>query len=1053
MRNIFVVLLFSVFCVSNVLFAQQITVPYECGFEDPVEVGNWELNSGANGPQCQDQWMVGNLDNNGGFNSLYISCDTGKTTTYGAKPNVVIAYREVDVTTSDQVIVDCSFEWKCVGALGISELKFYMLPANFFSSVADLSSSHTSATLPRALRGMTPAATLSGSESWQYWSSSMDGKNYTLSPGEKWYMIFVWENKNKTVSEEKLYAACVDNVQLSFTDCWKPENLKVESMCDTIKISWEGYSDSFEFEYKKADARLWSGKTITKDKSIVLGGLGEGLYDIRVRGLCADMKSAWVIYNSAVCYCPDRHCINFVTLDGEGVICEVGDAIDLTTRQFNLTASLEGPIPGRHTAMWKQDELDPNTGNNLRTIPVGALASVRLGDKVGGGFAEGIKYEYIVDTMEAKIILMKYAVVLQKPGHGPKEDPGFILEILDQNGKKIDPSCVFFDFTPEKGDFWNKHGSYVWKDWTDIGLNLEAYHGQKIYIHLVTQDCTPKAHTGYAYFTLDCIDAAIKNNSCGETINIEMEAPDGFEYIWTNENDRDHVISREQKIEVPANDITTYFCEVRYKGLSNCGFELHTKVIPRFAHAQFDWEWKPENCENKVLFTNKSCVRTRINGVDTLTNEPCEAFEWRISNGEETSFENWECVFPKEGGTYDVILKSYISGGACSDDTIVTVVVPPIYEHYATIDTMVCEGDVILFNDTIRALPGEFTEYKKNCWGCDSITVLNLEVAPIPDDVHVYDTICSSGEYIFNGRNITETGDYKDKLLTVHGCDSVVWLHLKRELPMGISVPKEYRFACADASKLEIEFDFVDTLRSPEEYSLEFDNLAISAGFENQENIVIAESGNIVNIPIPNNCRPNNYSATIIFKDPSAICGDISVSVDFDVYYSSTILQSKFDNLITVLDETANGGYSFVEGEYIWFLNGDTIDGINTPYLYLGENVVFGPEDCYFLELKRVDDGVVMRTCPICPKMETDIDDIYELEEILPVTLFEKNQRIVIDNLDEGVVEVYTLTGQLLDTYKVGVDDKSIVAPNESGFYILRVVMSNYVMGYKIQVK
>jgi hypothetical protein len=272
-------------------------------------------------------------------------------------------------------------------------------------------------------------------------------------------------------------------------------------------------------------------------------------------------------------------------------------------------------------------------------------------------------------------------------------------------------------------------------------------------------------------------------------------------------------------------------------------------------------------------------------------------------------------------------------------------------------------------------------------------------------------------------------------------------------MPMGISVPKEYRFACADASKLEIEFDFVDTLRSPEEYSLEFDNLAISAGFENQENIVIAESGNIVNIPIPNNCRPNNYSATIIFKDPSAICGDISVSVDFDVYYSSTILQSKFDNLITVLDETANGGYSFVEGEYIWFLNGDTIDGINTPYLYLGENVVFGPEDCYFLELKRVDDGVVMRTCPICPKMETDIDDIYELEEFLPVTLFEKNQRIVIDNLDEGVVEVYTLTGQLLDTYKVGVDDKSIVAPNESGFYILRVVMSNYVVGYKIQVK
>ena len=96
MRKIFVFLLF-ICSINTVLLAQQISLPYECGFEDAAEIDNWKLNAGTKGPLCNDQWMVGNLDNNGGFNSMYISCDTGKTTTYGAKPNVVIAYRTLEV--------------------------------------------------------------------------------------------------------------------------------------------------------------------------------------------------------------------------------------------------------------------------------------------------------------------------------------------------------------------------------------------------------------------------------------------------------------------------------------------------------------------------------------------------------------------------------------------------------------------------------------------------------------------------------------------------------------------------------------------------------------------------------------------------------------------------------------------------------------------------------------------------------------------------------------------------------------------------------------------
>ena len=50
------------------------------------------------------------------------------------------------------------------------------------------------------------------------------------------------------------------------------------------------------------------------------------------------------------------------------------------------------------------------------------------------------------------------------------------------------------------------------------------------------------AHCGYAYFTLGCIDAAIKSTSCGEDINISLVAPDGFKYNWYHFDDNNQEI-------------------------------------------------------------------------------------------------------------------------------------------------------------------------------------------------------------------------------------------------------------------------------------------------------------------------------------------------------------------------------------------------------------------------------------------------------------------------------------------------------------------------------
>lgn len=1061
----FVVFLYILFVVFG--NSQNISIPFSCGFEDSLEINNWVINSGADGIRCKDQWMIGNVDYNEGYNSMYVSCDSGRTTNYGASPNVVVAYRPIVVPSSidptkTSYSVDISFDYKCMGDEKITMLNFYLLPASFISE-AELISVANNATLPLKLNA-TALASLYGTQEWVNWTMPRPQK---LPVDTKFYMVFVWQNANTDTSVVVPQAACIDNIQITSSNCWKPENLQIISACDTLWVSWEGANEMYEFEYRPSGVKVWRGNQRLKEKNIMIANISEGAYDVRVRGICGDEKSAWITKNNVICFCPDRHCINYVNLDREGVVCEIGSASDPTkTRPKIFPTGLgdysAGPVDygsndkrSRHTINWKQGEYDPRTGNKLRTIPEGSLASVRLGNWDINAQAEGITYDYDVDTTSASILLMKYAVVLEAPGHGPSSDPYFKLEIIDENGVVIDPDCGEFEFTPEnKNVQWNKNGGFVWKDWTAIGLNLAEYHGQRIQIRLVTQDCLYSAHCGYAYFTLDCVDAAIKSTSCGETIEMEMIAPDGFRYVWTRRENRDSIISTERTINVPASDTTTYFCEVDYLDMEGCGFILFTSVFPRFPFADFDWQWKPENCENRVVFNNKSCVHTRVDSVDISTSEKCETYYWSINGGEyESSIENLTYTVPREGDTLNITLMVGISDDACQDDTTITIVIPPIYEHYDTLYETLCEGNTKLFDNKLLAIEGVYTEYKKNIWGCDSVTVLNLSFVPQPDDVHIYDTICGTDVYLFNEKEIMESGEYKFMMTGAYGCDSVVVLHLEKILPLGIDIDDEYRFVCADDGNLSIEYTFVDTLRKPFNYSVIFDSLAHKYGFIDEINVKIDENEKNIVIDIPDNCRPNSYTAILVFDDTISACGDISVPIDFDVYYSASILQPKFGNLITVLDADDNGGYSFSEGEYRWFRNNELLENDTLPYLYLGDNVKFDSNDCYYLEVKRVDDGVVARTCDICPGMDTPIEDVRESEFYIQSTLLDKGQTILLDNVVEGEVRIYAITGQLVNSFEISDLASVLTAPYQSGIYILYVMTPNYTVSYKIQVR
>ena len=85
--------------------------------------------------------------------------------------------------------------------------------------------------------------------------------------------------------------------------------------------------------------------------------------------------------------------------------------------------------------------------------------------------------------------------------------------------------------------------------------------------------------------------------------------------------------------------------------------------------------------------------------------------------------------------------------------------------------------------------------------------------------------------------------------------------------------------------------------------------------------------------------------------------------------------------------------------------------------------------------------------------MPTDVANVVGDEELIKTTMLEKGGLILLDNQKGGYVNIYSYSGLLISSYAVDSEDAMIVAPNESGFYILQILTrdKNYI--YKIWVR
>ncbi len=1066
MKRIQYILLCLMACLLPLTtWAQATGIPYSCSFEESEDLSNWVMNYGT--PSATDKWMVGTAAHSEGKRALYISSD-GKNTYYGNKPNVVVSYLRYKFPDSpNQKNYDISFDWKGIGNPTDSRLYVMVCPEpmltnsgtyyyldHIVSSTSGLIANNVVNNACQQL-GESKERFLCGQEQWTNVSLSNEVRVSGANSQYTFAIVFIWVNNNR--DENVLQTGiCIDNLQIGSAAYKKPQNMNVVPACEdsTLLVSWEsGAPLTWEIHYRKVGTDTWRVLDGLNDNaygferkdgiycSYKIQRVPEGAYDVRVRGIAAagDMTN-FVYKNNVLVYCPDNHCINYIDFYGPNVECTYGYHPNSQSQPGISPYAYKGVIDlgpdseeSHHTLHVDPTETDPRTDDELFTVPRGALASVRLGNWKATGEADAITYNFTVDPINQGVLIVKYAVVVEYSGHDRIGEPFFRLEVLDENDNLIDESCGHADYAysdaVESGDLKGWHisksnSNIAWKEWTNVGVNLQPYAGQNIKVRITTSDCYQTAHFGYAYFTVDCASAYIETENCGNDARITCQAPDGFSYLWTDETGQE--ISTNQTLDVDAG-MHTYTCRLSFIEDPNCFFEVSTISAPRFPVPEYSFTHSPRNCVNYVQFYDKSHVMNKYEGYERHTDEACQDQLWtftRYSDGVTTQTTNPNAVYTAraEGDTILVRLTAYIGEYNACDSTLDSIIiVPGIIERDSTQYLTLCQDEPFFFdnrwysaqkNDTLAVTYPNFA-------GCDSTHTLYLTVNPKTPEEFRKDSICSDSLIVIGTDTFNTTGHYSVFLTNIYGCDSIITTDLWVNRRLDMNLDHEGRFiVCADNGTLDIDYTIMegqfDTAR------IIFSPAAKAAGFADM--YITDPTITTLSIPYPATTIPGHYSAVLDFIQ--TCCKNTSYNIPFDVNYASTVVEQKWNDVLTVLSPQYNGGYDFIS--FQWYKNGKPIQGATSSYLY-------EPLDTaayYHVVLTRAD-SVAAETCPIVPVVRNAVTKF--------PTLAKTSQQIAAKLQSKSQIRFVTATGMTYyrETFEAG--NILITAPATSGVYVVEI--------------
>ncbi len=1065
--------------------AQQITVPWQCGFEDPAENTQWVRNSRT--PNAADKWEIGSATYSEGTQSLYISTNGGTSAQYGAKPDIVIAYRTIRFPQKAGKY-NISFDWKSIGDTVRAKLYVCLLREDNLTrglytdnqgtsrGLLDLANESSGDLTTRVLSKLSKLT--DGTNQYDYLYGSKKWQNYSILGGPNspessislgpttakvnYALAFIWVNANIDKDSCRL-GACIDNIQIASSLLPKPVELTAEMHCEdsTILVSWQSTLSTFDIEYKNVNAAQWRriSNIPASDNAVQTYAIPmryeEGSFNIRVRGYnSSGDASAYTSINNVVYWCPDNHCINYIDLTGPNTECRYGNGLKWPSLDsIGAIDYGEEAVESRHTINWIEDRIDPLTINSidangrsvapLRTIPVGYQASVRLGNWDIWGERESITYNFLVDSTSQAILILKYAIIFEDPSHAT-DQCFFNIVVLDSLDRKIDPTCGEANFEFKDASEWNcagkktttapkgtrESGDIYWKDWTSVGLDLRQYHGMNLKVRITTADCGAGGHFGYAYFVLDCVSASLETDNCGINSEIEVNAPEGFNYTWTDS--KGNVRGHDRTLKADAG-YEIYTCEVCMTEAADCCFELSTDLAPRYPAPQFSSRFAPKNCRSYVQFNNQSHVLVKYDDKDVHTKDACDQIIWEFTNRlgtQTTPADNPLVECDTEGDTIYVSLRAVLGGGKCDSVLFDTLFVPTILSQDSIIIQDICEGDPVIFAGQQCDTTGLYYDRQLNYAGCDSLTILDLRVHPKSGTKYLTDTVCSSDlPYVLNGLSYVYSGTYSQTLYNQWNCDSVVQLSLQIVEKLDVEVDSVPTL-CADGKQLTIDYAVMHG---------QYDSLAIRFTTTTPQSVFYDQMIydtllTQVVYPYTDSILPNHYHVQLEFYQHHS-CGNQIYDFDFDVRYRASIVEQKWNDVLAILNSRYNGGYTFTS--YQWYKNDVALDGETGPYLNRHQPLDSTAE--YSVELTRAD-GVAVRSCAFHPTTRTDTQPF--------PTLAQKSQHLPVrrGSNDTPVVErvnIYSSLGQCYSSTRIVSGEGYVIAPVATGHYVVEFIKSD----------
>lgn len=1017
---------------------------FTCDFEDESQNAQWSLVNGPKAATIANKWCIGSATSHGGQNAMYVSVDTGKTVSYYNISAYVVSY--IDVTLKAGTY-DLSFDWRAMGNIASTSWDaLYVCWVPMTNAFGDtiLLNSNNSNVLSNDLQQY--AVEVNESNDVHKLIGSATWKNCTASVrsfGDTYRLAFVWLTCGLDVVNP---GACIDNIMLvDVNTCETPTEFHVSSDGKLTNLSWAGKASAYEVRCYSYMDSTWRNQIVYDTTAYTFTGLPEGLCDFYVSSICDDgVKSVPAVVSEHFIYYPDNHCIDYLTLDSTNCFVsneKVGSSRDVhaLTWKNQLVNDGYASIASRHTIHYSRSETDPRTCGGLRTVPEGELASVRLGNWDTGQEAERVEFKFHVDAKVNPVLLLKYAVVLQKPNDGCTPNPGFLLRVLNEKGRLVS-SCASADFDFRKAadaewemcDRDHSTGNLTevrWKDWTTVGVNLAEFDGQDLTIQLTTYDCGAGGHYGYSYFTLGCSDGQLSGMSCGVE-NTKFIAPSGFVYQWYLQNDPDSILGHEQEFEVLPTDTNHYMVDMMFAQDSSCYFSLVASAQPYQPVAAARTDYQSVDCQNIVQFTNLSHVIeiNQLTNVVTHTNKPVEWVMWDFGDGTVSYEENPKHVFDNQGGPINVKLIAHLA--TCVDTLYIVDTIPAIGTTRDTLMVNICAGSSYVYSyvdknnvrqDSALVETGtyDFTTISI-LTGCDSIVTINLNVQ---DTLWTHiDTLIMRGESIeIADKVFSQTGTYEIPLQSQDGCDSIVVLDLIVYDKLKVNAVNEYTVCHGETSFL---FEYTIEQGYTKLYSLRFED-DVFASLQDT-----LEFSNTIEVAIPEDAIPNTYVGELSFVD--TISDDVRIPFQLHILYNADLVAQRWNDVLAVKNAEYNGGFEFAK--YQWYKKGATdttflpLLGDTLSYLYEPLDV----EAVYAVGLTRQGDTTEILTCDVYPEDFSSVPAVPTLvEKSQPISIAARGQVAAI-----RVAQWTMFNGTIVATQQV-VDGVGLVAPHVSGLYLL----------------